>query len=204
MVWKGSLTSGFRNPHHGMFRAGVGGFPRKRDDGVGGAEIHNAAASERARGVAAGVGARFLQEHGARDGAVAEERATHVGVEDVVEFGEGGGCRGGRACWCQSGGRGKLGFFWESVTYTSAVHVIIYTAEFFDSCINHLLHALLVCHVDVYREDATGWVGGVGFTFLRGGSGGGEREVCEEDAGGAGFGEGETGVFADAAAGLGG
>ncbi|TGO12095.1 hypothetical protein BTUL_0094g00070 [Botrytis tulipae] len=92
----------------------------------------------------------------------------------------------------------------EDGTYTSAVHVIIYTAEFLDSCINHFLHAFLVCDVDVYREDATGWVGRVGFTFLRGDLGGREREVCEEDAGGAGFGKGETGVFADAAAGLGG
>ncbi|TGO68790.1 hypothetical protein BOTNAR_0020g00070 [Botryotinia narcissicola] len=82
------------------------------------------------------------------------------------------------------------------------MHVIIYTAEFLDGCINHFLHAFLVCHVDVYREDATGWVGCVGFTFLRGGLGGGEREVCEEDTGGAGFGERETSVFADAAAGL--
>ena len=29
-----------------------------------------------------------------------------------------------------------------------------------------------------------------------------EREVCKEDTGSAGFGEGETAVFADAAAGL--
>ncbi|TGO12097.1 hypothetical protein BTUL_0094g00090 [Botrytis tulipae] len=93
-----SRTSGFRDPNHGMFCSGVGRFPGKRDDGVRGAEIHNAPASERALGVAALVGDRFLQEHGASDGAVAEECAARVGVEDVVEFGEGeGGEGGGRA-----------------------------------------------------------------------------------------------------------
>ncbi|TGO49142.1 hypothetical protein BCON_0219g00010 [Botryotinia convoluta] len=81
-----------------MFRGGIGCFPRKRDDGIRRPEIHDAAASERARGVTALVGKRFLEEHGARDGAIAEEGAAHVGAEDVVEFGEGEGAeRGGRA-----------------------------------------------------------------------------------------------------------
>ncbi|TGO71115.1 hypothetical protein BELL_0618g00080 [Botrytis elliptica] len=91
-----------------MFRGGVGGFPGKRHDGVCGAEIHDAAASERARGVAALVGERFLEEHGACDGAVAEERAAHVGAEDVVEFGEGQGAQGGGGAGADLVGEGVL------------------------------------------------------------------------------------------------
>ena len=53
----------------------------------------------------------------------------------------------------------------EMEIYTSAMHVIIYTTEFLDGCVNHFLHALPVCHIDVHGEDATVWIGDVGFTF---------------------------------------
>ncbi|TGO90805.1 hypothetical protein BPOR_0050g00100 [Botrytis porri] len=152
-------------------------------------EIHDAPASERAHGGATLVEEVFLQEHGARGGAVAEEGAAHVGGEDVVEFGEGGGVSMGMELNTNE-------------IYTSAMHIVIYTAEFSNSCIDHCLYALFIGYVDVHGEDGTGGVGNVGFTCLRGGFGGSEREVCEEDAGGAGFGEGERCVFADAAAGL--
>ncbi|KAK6612375.1 hypothetical protein H4I96_01588 [Botrytis cinerea] len=60
------LAAGFRNPHNGVFGGGIGCFPGEGDDGIRGAETHNAAAAEGARGVAALVGAWRLRWRGYR------------------------------------------------------------------------------------------------------------------------------------------
>ena len=73
-----------------MFRRRVRERARARHVGHGRCEVHDRAAADAARSVAAFDAAGLLFRHGLRDGSEAEHRAFCVGLVDLCESGGGG------------------------------------------------------------------------------------------------------------------